>query len=97
MTSKERKAARARAEGISAGLRAEVDAVNAAIRGGLVLRIPDRGDSLMSGRVVDHVRYGYDGMWVTMKSYGGSYALANDGRWDEIVKLAGLTRDPRTA
>lgn len=89
-------AARARLDAISAGLQAEVAAVNAAIRAGAIVRIPERVGSLASGKIVESARYGYDGLWITMKNYGGSFALANDARWGEIVALAGCEADPRT-
>jgi hypothetical protein len=92
---KDRKALNDRLNQISEGLTAEAAAIQAAIRGGKVITIPNRAGSLMSGKVVDSVRYGADGLWVTMKNYGGSFTLGNDERWGEIVRLAGLERDPR--
>lgn len=91
----ERAAQRARLDAISAGLAAEVAAVNAAIASGVAITLPMRDGSMTSGKTVARVSYGYDGIWVEMRAYGGRYAYANDGRWDEIVKLAGLARDPR--
>ena len=94
--SAERRAAmRARLARLETGIAAEVDAVNAALQAGTVVTVPVREGSQMSGKTVASVRNGYDGIWVTMKNYGGSYALANDERWGEIVTLAGLTRDSR--
>lgn len=87
---------KARMDRIEAGLVAEIAAVNAVLRSGVELRIPVREGSLMSGKVVDHVLNCHDGIWVYMKNHGGCFALANDGRWDEIVKLADLQRDART-
>lgn len=93
----ERAAQKARLDAITAGLLAEVAAVNAALRAGVVVTLPERAGSMTSGKRLASVRYGYDGIWIEMAAYGGSYALGNDGRWAEIVALAGCARDPRAA
>jgi len=84
-----------RLNAISVGLQEEVCALNETIRSGKEVRFPEREGSLASGKRVDHARYGYDGIWVTCANYGGSFALGNDERWAELLRVAGIQRDPR--
>jgi len=91
-----RKEQLARLEAISAGIQAEIAALNAVIRSGREVRFPTRVGYMTSGLVVASARYGYDGLWVTCAGYGGSYSLANDSTWDELLKIAGVERDPRS-
>lgn len=88
-------AQRDRLMAITAGLYEEVRALNATLRSGREVRFPERPGSLTSGKRVDHTEYRYDGLWVTCANYGGSYAFGNDGRWAELLQIAGVQRDPR--
>lgn len=92
----ESKARRARLDAISDGLREEVAALNDALRSREV-RMPVRDGHMMSGRRVASARYGYDGIWVSCADYGGTYAFGNDYQWAELLRLAGVERDPRAA
>lgn len=95
-TNRASKAARkARLDNITEGLRCEVAAFSQAIRDGREVRFPVRESSLASGRRVESARYGYDGLWVTCAAYGGSFCLGNDGRWAELLRIAGVKRDVR--
>ncbi len=95
MKAAEKKARTDRMNAISVGLLEEVRALNSAIRGGREVRFPVRESSLSSGQRVASARYGYDGLWVTCEGYGGSFCLANDTRWEELLGIAGIKRDPR--
>lgn len=88
-------AQKARLEAISEGLQAEVAALNAVIHSGREVRFPERAGFMTSGKRVESARYGYDGLWVTCASYGGSYMFANDSSWAELLMIAGVERDPR--
>lgn len=88
-------AQKARLSAISEGLQEEVCALNEAIQSGKEVRFPVREGSMASGLKVERARYGYDGIWVTCVNYGGSYALGNDERWAELLRIAEVERDPR--
>jgi hypothetical protein len=90
-------AQKARLDAISEGLQEEVAAFNEAIQASKKVRFPVREGSLTSGRKVERARYGWDGIWVECANYGGSYALGNDSRWAELLTIAGVERDQRTA
>ena len=85
----------ARLAAISEGLQTEIVALNRAIRSGREVRFPVQDGSIASGKLVSGARYGYDGLWVECANYGGSFCLGNDGRWAELLTLAGVQRDPR--
>lgn len=51
---------------------------------------------MASGLRVKRARFGADGLWVETAGYGGSYALANDDRWEALLAVAGVGRDSRT-
>lgn len=91
----ERRAARERLDRIAAGLADEVECLNEALRAGREVRVPAACGSMCAGLLVDRVTYGADGLWVVTKGYGGRYAFANDGRWAELLRAAGVERDPR--
>ena len=98
MTKQEKTARAARLEAIGNGLLAEVVAFNAAVRRGADVRLPAREGSLAGGQSVVSARFSdYDGLWITCANYGGSFCLGNDSRWAEVLQLAGIARDPRTA
>jgi hypothetical protein len=81
---------------IEEGINAEVAAVQQVLRTGKEILIPPREGSLMQGKVAA-VRNCHDGIWVTMQGHGGSFALGNDARWEQILELAGVERDDRAA
>lgn len=87
-------ARKARLDIITAGLCAEVEALNEVLRARPVI-YPAREGHMMSGYRVASARFGLDGLWVTCANYGGSYAFANDEGWDFLLRLAGVPRDPR--
>ena len=87
-------ARKARLDIITAGLGAEVEALNAVLRARPVV-YPVREGHMMSGYRIESARYGWDGLWVNCANYGGSYAFANDESWDFVLRLAGVPRDPR--
>ena len=77
---------------------AEVAAFNQALRSGREVRMPKRDDgSLNLGQRIEGARYAWDGLWVSCANFGGSFALGNDSRWADLLKAAGVERDPRTA
>ena len=91
------RARRDRLNAISGGLQTEVLAFNEAIRSGVEVRFPEVPGSIANGSRVKNARYGDDGLWVECYAYSGSYCLANDSRWDALLRIAGVARDPRTS
>lgn len=85
---------KARLATIEAGLQAEVTQLNAVLRKQNVT-LPTLPGSHLSNKTLESARLGYDGLWVTTKNYGGSFCLANDSRWTQILDIAGVARDPR--